>query len=154
MNKVLQPGEIMTVNYLTRDNFGMYSTVMPGARGPEIMGVNTLLSNDVYSKEGEYLGDIREFMMNMGTGHIAYVVLAFGGLWGMGGKFFAVPWAALSLDTVNQRFALNAPKAALKDAPGFDKSHWPSMADPIWASDVHRFYATTDALCGAKTCAE
>ena len=147
-------GKIMTINYVTRDSFGIYSTVMPGGPGPDLMGVNTLLSNDVYSKEGEDLGDIREFMVDMVTGHIAYAVLAFGGLWGMGGKLFAVPWSALTLDTVNKRFTLNAPKAALRDAPGFDKSHWPSMSDPIWASDVHKFYATTDAHYGSRASAE
>jgi hypothetical protein len=46
------------------------------------------------------------------------------------------------LDTVNKRFTLNVPKATLKDAPGFDKDHWPAMADGTWASGVHRFYGT------------
>jgi hypothetical protein len=27
-----------------------------------------------------------------------------------------------------------------KNAPGFDKDHWPAMADTSWASDVHKFY--------------
>ena len=28
----------------------------------------------------------------------------------------------------------------LENAPGFDKDHWPSMADQRWAEDVHAFY--------------
>jgi hypothetical protein len=61
---------------------------------------------------------------------------------GMGDKLFAVPWAALALDTVNKRSTLNVPKDDLKDAPGFDKDHWPSMSDKTWASGVPRFYGT------------
>jgi hypothetical protein len=44
------------------------------------------------------------------------------------------------LDTANKRFTLNATKERLKNAPGFDKDHWPAMADTTWASDVHKFY--------------
>jgi hypothetical protein len=63
-------------------------------------------------------------------------------LLGMGDKLFAVPWAALALDTAHKRFTLNVAKATLKDAPGFDKAHWPSMSDQTWAGGVHRFYGT------------
>jgi hypothetical protein len=35
-------------------------------------------------------------------------------------------------------------KEKLKDAPGFDKDHWPSMAELRWVSDVHDFYGIKD----------
>ena len=40
----------------------------------------------------------------------------------MGEKLFAVPWAALTLDTVSERFTPNVPKEALMDATGFNKA--------------------------------
>jgi len=131
----------MAGNYVTRDIIGMYANTTDGP-GPELMGANTLLGNDVYNNDGEDLGDIKEFMLDMASGKIAYAVLSFGGVLGMGDKLFAVPWAALTLDTVNKRFTLNVPKAALKDAPGFDKGRWPTMSDKTWARGVHRFYGT------------
>lgn len=132
----------METNYVTRDNFGMYTHGDSGP-GPALMGADTLLGNDVYNKDGEDLGDIKEFMVDMATGKIAYAVLSFGGVLGLGDKLFAVPWAALTLDTENKRFTLDARKDALKDAPGFDKERWPSMSDKTWASGVHKFYGTT-----------
>ena len=131
----------MDTNYVTRDNFGMYARNNDGP-GPSLMGANTLLGNDVYNADDEDLGDIKEFMLDMATGRVAYAVLSFGGILGMGDKLFAVPWAALKLDTVNKRFTLNVPKETLKDAPGFDKERWPSMSDKTWASGVHKFYGT------------
>jgi PRC-barrel domain len=131
----------MTSTYVTRDSYGMYADKDSGP-GPALMGANTLLDNDVYNKDGESLGDIKEFMIDMASGKVAYAVLSFGGLLGMGDKLFAVPWAALALDTVNKRFTLNVPKAMLKDAPGFDKDRWPAMADSTWASGVHKFYGS------------
>ena len=35
------------------------------------------------------------------------------------------------------------PKETLKSAPGFDKDHWPSMADEQWAREVHTYYKTS-----------
>ena len=51
----------MDTNYVTRDNFGMYANSASGP-GPALMGANTLLGNDVYNKDGEDLGDIKEFI--------------------------------------------------------------------------------------------
>jgi hypothetical protein len=130
---------IMESNYLSRDTYGMYKNVGPGP-GPALMGADTLIGNDVYNMADESLGSIKELMIEMSTGKISYAVLSYGGFLGVGDRLFAVPWAALKLDTANKRFTLNATKEQLKNAPGFDKDHWPSMADTTWASDVHKFY--------------
>ncbi len=129
------------MNYEDRDTYGMYKINTSGGPGPGLMGADTLNGNNVYNKDGEDLGDIKEFMIDMASGKVAYAVLSFGGLLGMGDKLFAVPWAALTLDTLNKRFTLNIQKDALKDAPGFDKEHWPSMSDSTWASGVQKFYS-------------
>ena len=131
----------METNYVTRDSYGMYANSTTGP-GPALMGANTLLGNDVYNKDGESLGDIKEFMVDMTSGKVAYAVLSFGGVLGMGDKLFAVPWTALSLDTAKKCFRLNATKDTLKNAPGFNKDHWPSMSDAAWAGGVHKFYGT------------
>jgi len=133
----------MENNYVTRDKYGMYSNDS-GGPGPALMGSDTLLGNDVYNREGEDLGDIKEFMIDMATGQVEYAVLSYGGLLGLGEKLFAVPWTALALDTANKRFTLDVPKASLNDAPGFDKNHWPWMADKTWARSVHKFYGTVE----------
>ena len=131
----------MTSNYLTRDHFGMYANSFDGP-GPALMGANTLLGNEVCNNEGESLGDIKELMVDMATGKVAYAVLSFGGLLGLGDKLFAVPWAALTLDTINKRFTLNVSTEALANAPGFNKDRWPSMSDETWAGGVHKFFDT------------
>ncbi|UUJ40823.1 PRC-barrel domain-containing protein [Pseudomonas extremaustralis] len=107
------------------------------------MGADTLIGNDVYNTQNEDLGDIKEIMLDTASGKVAYAVLSFGGFLGMGEKLFAVPWAALRLDTVNKRFVLDAGKDRLKNAPGFDKDNWPNMSDPTWGRGVHDYYGTT-----------
>lgn len=128
------------MNYEESDNYGMYKNNTSDGPGPRLMGADTLIGNDVYNHKDEDLGDIKEIMLNMSLGKVDYAVLSFGGFLGMGEKLFAVPWRALKLDTVNKRFVLNIEKDRLKDAPGFDKDHWPNMADQAWAKEIHTYY--------------
>jgi sporulation protein YlmC with PRC-barrel domain len=134
--------ETNQTDYISRDTYGMYKDYSDksGGPGPALMGANTLLGNDVYNDADEKLGTIKEFMIDMGSGRIAYAVLSFGGFLGMGDRLFAVPWQALKLDTANKRFRLSVSKEKLKNAPGFDKDHWPRMAEPTWATNLHTFY--------------
>lgn len=44
------------------------------------------------------MGDIKEIMLDVLAGRISYAVLSFGGVFGVGEKLFAVPWAALTLE--------------------------------------------------------
>ena len=108
-----------------------------------MMSAGTLTGDDVYNQHGEDLGDIKEIMLDMRSGRVAYAVLSYGGFLGLGDKLFAVPWGALKLDAENKRFVLNVEKNRLADAPGFDKEHWPNMADPAWAQGIHTYYGTT-----------
>jgi sporulation protein YlmC with PRC-barrel domain len=122
--------------------YNAYKGAASGGPGPELLGADTLVGNDVYNQKGEKLGDIKEVMLDMRSGRVAYAVLSFGGFLGMGEKLFAVPWNALILDTKNKRFVLNVEKDRLKEAPGFDKAHWPNMADQSWAKEIHSYYGT------------
>lgn len=139
------------MGYADRDKYGMYKDTGSAGPGPALMGADTLIGDNVVNGAEEDLGDIKEIMLDMNTGQVAYAVLAFGGFLGMGEKLFAVPWQALHLDTVNHRFVLDVEKERLKTAPGFDKDAWPDMADVQWASQVHSFYGTDPNRGGAPS---
>lgn len=140
------------MGYADRDKYGMYKHTSAGP-GPALMGADTLLGDHVVNGAEESLGEIKEIMLDMNTGQVAYAVLAFGGFLGVGEKLFAVPWQALHLDTANHRFVLNVEKERLKTAPGFNKDAWPDMSDINWANQVHTFYGTDPNRGGAPTMA-
>lgn len=108
--------------------------------GPEVMAADTLEGDSVVNGAGEKLGEITDLMIDVPSGRVAYAVLSCGGFMGLGDKLFAIPWGALTLDATNKQFLLQIDKDRLKQAPGFDKDHWPSMADTAWASQVHDYY--------------
>jgi sporulation protein YlmC with PRC-barrel domain len=134
------------MNYETRDVYGMYKTNLShddgAGPGPRLMGADTLIGNDVYNRADEDLGDVKEIMLDMASGKISYAVLSCSSFLGLNEKLFAVPWSALTLDTINKRFILDIDKKRLEDAPGFDKDDWPDMADETWAKSVHKYYGS------------
>jgi sporulation protein YlmC with PRC-barrel domain len=139
------------MGYADRDKYGMYRNRGKAGPGPALMGADTLIGDGVVNAAEEDLGDIKEIMLDMNTGQVAYAVLAFGGFLGMHEKLFAVPWQALHLDTNNHRFVLNVEKERLKSAPGFNKDAWPDMADIDWATEIHSFYGTDPNRGGAPS---
>jgi sporulation protein YlmC with PRC-barrel domain len=139
------------MSYTDRDKYGMYKDTGSAGPGPSLMGADTLIGDSVVNGADESLGDIKEIMLDMNSGQVAYAVLAFGGFLGLGEKLFAVPWQALHLDTANKRFVLNIDKARLKNAPGFDKDAWPDMSDATWANQIHTFYGTDASRAGGPS---
>ena len=114
----------------------------PGRLGPMLLSASTISGDDVYNRQGEKLGSIKDLMMDIHSGRVCYAVLSFGGFLSLGEKLFAVPWSALAVDTENKRLLLDTNEERLKDAPGFDKDNWPNMADPSWAKSIHSYYGT------------
>ena len=112
------------------------------AERPRVLSSSTLSGDPVRNVQGEDLGKIEDFMIDLESGRIAYAVLSFGGVLGIGDKLFAVPWKAMTVDTDRHCFVLNVPKERLKDAPGFDKDNWPDITNIEWGTQVNSFYGT------------
>lgn len=115
----------------------------PNRRFRRVLAASTMEGDPVRNSSGDDLGMIEEVMIDLPSGRIAYAVLSFGGVLGMGSKLFAVPWNALRVDEDEQCFVLDVDKKTLQTASGFDKNNWPDMADPAWASGVYRHFGTT-----------
>jgi len=94
----------------------------------------------VRNLEGENIGHIEELVLDIDTGTIRYAVLSFGGFLGIGDKLFAVPWKSIQYSEAEEQFILDAHKDRLKNAPGFDKEHWPNLSDVKYGATVHEYY--------------
>ncbi len=107
------------------------------------MAASTLQGDAVVDRNGKDAGKVESIMLDVATGRVAYVVLSFGGILGMGGKLFALPWSALQVDEANKRFIVNLTKEQLEVAPGFDKDNWPDFSDESYATNIYRHYNAT-----------
>ncbi|MDR5884236.1 PRC-barrel domain-containing protein [Caballeronia sp. LZ032] len=108
--------------------------------GPDVMAASTLDSTTVITSDGEDVGKIKDIMLDVRSGRVAYAVLTSGGFLGMGDTLRAIPWNALTLDTDQKVFRVDITADRIKSEPGFDKDHWPSMADVSWGSSMHQYY--------------
>lgn len=104
------------------------------------LSASSLIGDSIKNPQGESLGDLKDLMVDLGTGKIGYGVVAFGGVLGMGEKLFAVPWDALRVDHEDKCLVLNVSKERLKDAPGFDKDNWPNFSDPSFTQQLGTYY--------------
>jgi len=92
------------------------------------------------NRNGENIGEISELMIDLGTGRIAYAVLSFGGILGLGDKLFAIPWSLLQINTDKEHFVLNVAKDVLESAEGFDKDDWPDVTSLEWNERTYAHY--------------
>lgn len=88
----------------------------------------------------ENLGEIAEVVIDKASGKVCYLVLDFGGFLGFGNKFFAIPWHLFTYNSQIDCFILNIIKERLKNAPGFDKDHWPDFVSPEVIKGIADFY--------------
>lgn len=109
-------------------------------QAPRFLSASTLNGDAVKNHKDESLGDLKDIMIDTTTGKVAYAVLSFGGILGMGEKLFAVPWQALVVDGENKQLLLEMDKEYLKNAPGFDKDHWPDFADQKFTDKMNAYY--------------
>ena len=86
---------------------------------------SSIIGDKVQNEIGEHLGQINDVMIDVLTGKIKYFIIEFGGLLGIGIKYFAIPFGLLNVDPIKKLFVLKQERKALEEAPGFDMDHWP-----------------------------
>jgi sporulation protein YlmC with PRC-barrel domain len=109
---------------------------------PQVLQATKVIGTQVLNRAGEGLGNLKELVIDLEEGRVAYAVLSVGGFLGKGDKLFAIPWEALSLNSNDHTFILDVKKEVLKEAPGFDKDHWPDDAqyEAGWLLDIYEYY--------------
>ena len=100
-----------------------------------------LLKDGVMNDQGENLGRIEEFMIDVVTGRIMYAVLAHGSFPNRT-KLFAVPWELLSFSTHDKKYILNIPKEIIEKGAGYDNIEQVfEKADTYWLGDIYEYYS-------------
>lgn len=110
--------------------------------GKVLVSASRMIGNEVFNRKEQSIGSVREFILNSETGDPQYVVVSSGGFLGFGERLHAIPWKALSLDTVNQWFMLNVDAESLSDAPALDKDNWPEITNADWIGQTNAWYAS------------
>lgn len=115
------------------------SAPAPRAQGP--YRASKIVGADVRDQHDRKIGKIEDLILGSSRGDIAYAVVSFGGVLGVGNRYHAIPWQALQPNEDGGYYVLHADRETLNQAPGFDRGKWPDMADRSWRADVDRYWS-------------
>jgi len=103
-----------------------------------LLSARDLHNYEVYDRQGDKLGVLEDFMLDLTDSSVRYAVLATSTFGAVNKKVFAVPLDALTLDTENECFILDVPRESLESAEGFDTDTTPEQPDPLFAKPSAR----------------
>lgn len=99
-----------------------------------------IIGTDVVNSKGENLGSIKEIVIAPGSGKVAYVVVSFGGFFGLGEKLFAIPFSSFVYSPTHEQYVIDVSKEQLEASNGFEDDNWPTMNDEKWNRDLYQHY--------------
>ena len=92
----------------------------------------------VMDSKGEKIGKIGDMLVDTETGRITYVMLESGGVFGVGGEKYPVPWQAVQTGPDKQGLQVNFTAEEMKNAP---KGGQVTSMDQ--ARTIHEFYGVS-----------
>lgn len=96
----------------------------------------------VFNRTGEQLGTVYNFMVDKVSGQVAYVVMSFGGILGIGESYHPLPWRALTYDTRLGGYVVDGDRDRLAEAPRYGADEDP-FTDDEYGARVDAYYKTT-----------
>lgn len=96
---------------------------------------------DVYNQGKEKIGRIDDIAIDKRSGKVAYAILTFGGLLGMGEKHQPLPWSALTYDPKQHGYVVDITAELLKLAPKLDTSDLSGWDDTETRDEFFAYYA-------------
>lgn len=73
----------------------------------------------IYNAAGDKIGHVEDVVLDKQSDHIMFAALGFGGVLGMGEKFFPVPWSMLSYNKDKGGYVVPISKDVLEKAPTY-----------------------------------
>ncbi len=100
-----------------------------------LLGVKSLVENNVYDAEDNFVGKLEEIVIDTRTGCVRHAVLAVGGVMGVGRRQLAVPWSALTPDANYRRCVVDVTQMQLTAVRVPKSDPWLQRADSTQISE-------------------
>jgi len=115
------------------------STARARLTGHPLIASDRVEGTAVLRPTGEKIGSIERVMIEKVSGRVAYAVMAFGGLLGVGHRHFTLPWSTLTYDENLDGYVVNISEEQLNAAPDYDREGeiW---SDRTREEELHRYY--------------
>ena len=117
----------------------MASDVMSGH---SLISAGRVQGTAVYSVEGARLGHVEDVMLHKVSGQVAFAVLSFGGVLGLGERLTPLPWSVLTYDMERGGYLAPQSRDQLREAPHYDRAELGDQ-DKGWAARVNDYFQVT-----------
>lgn len=114
----------------------------------ESYGTRDLIASDrvegtvVYNPAGERLGTIQRFMVDKHSGRAHYAVMQFGGIMGIGGDCYPIPWEMLVYQPCQGGYVVELTKEQIGSAPHYHLAATPEY-DREFNQRIYSHYGLT-----------
>lgn len=112
----------------------------PNEPSGDLISGLSVSGTDVYNRQAEKLGTIRDVMIDKASGKIAYAIMSFGGFLGIGDRYYPLPWAALHYDTTIGAYVVDLDPAVLEGAPAYGDEETIAWDDADWRRRINDHY--------------
>ena len=101
---------------------------------------STRCSEAVLNPQGEKIGKVIDFRVDLENKSVAYAVLSFSDALGVEDRLCALPWKALKLDPQTLSFVLDVEEEVLQNAPCIDPDHWREQSGHAFINHIYTYY--------------
>jgi len=112
---------------------------------PERLGAldrsSKIIGATVKDSAGEKIGKIRDLAVDLRSGRVLEVILATGGVLGVGERLTAVPPSTVSTDGAGNLTAATLDKEKLKNSPEFEFEKWTDATHPSRIHSTYTYYS-------------
>ncbi|MDE3821280.1 PRC-barrel domain-containing protein [Sinorhizobium meliloti] len=85
----------------------------------DLIASDKVVGTAVYDMNGENVGSIERIILEKRGGRVAYAVMSFGGILGIGHEHYPLPWEMLDYNTGLGGFQVNITKEQVEGAPRY-----------------------------------
>lgn len=120
---------------------GRTSRDYPGRRsGKPLIESDRVEGTAVYDQGGKRIGTVERVMIDKLSGQVAYAVMSFGGLFGLGASEYAVPWRMLDYNPSLGGYRIQITAEQLRRAPSLSGGRGQDWPDRGSEQDLHDYY--------------
>lgn len=109
-----------------------------------LVPANTLIGTEVIGSDNTKVGTINDFVIDRGTGRIAYAIIGHGGILSLGQDVFAVKYDRLNYFPVDQNFEVNMTKKQADRQVEFLPENWKDLNHSSWMTELKDFVSSED----------
>ncbi|HWA02682.1 MAG TPA: PRC-barrel domain-containing protein [Rhizomicrobium sp.] len=74
----------------------------------------------VYNTKGDKIGHVEDIVLDKTSDHIMFAALGFGGVMGLGEKYYPIPWSVLDYSPDRGGYVVPLTTDVIRNAPAYD----------------------------------